>query len=376
MPLHNIEKILSKAVNGSRINSQEALILFEEASLLELGDAANQVRQKLHPDKKPITFVIDRNINYTNICTAGCRFCAFAFQPGDKRTYVLNYETIAQKTQELVDLGGTQLLLQGGHNPEFGLKYYQDLFRKLRQDFPTITLHALSPSEIEHICQVDNLSLEEVINKLKEAGWQSLPGGGAEILVKRVRDILSPLKTSSEAWLEVMRVAHKAGIEGSATMMFGHVETFAERIEHLEKLRTLQDETSGFRAFIAWSFQAGGTPLAKDARIQESDGLDYLRTQAIARLFLDNFKNIQASWVTQGFGIGQTALHFGANDFGGTMLEENVVSAAGAAHSKSCAEELIYHINKAGFEAAQRDTFYNIIQKFDIPIKNPSFGKI
>ncbi len=364
----NAEKILAKAVNGSRITVEETLILFEEAPLLELGSAADQIRQKLHPNDKPVTFVVDRNINYTNICTAGCRFCAFAFQPQDKRTYILDYETIAQKTQELVDLGGTQLLLQGGHNPDFGLKYYQELFQKIRHDFPTVTLHALSPSEIEHICQVDNLSVETVINKLIESGWQSLPGGGAEILVKRVRDILSPLKTSSEAWLEIMRVAHKAGIEGSATMMFGHVETFAERIEHLDKLRTLQDETNGFRAFIAWTFQAGGTPLAKDPRVKETDAFDYLRTQAIARLFLDNFKNIQASWVTQGFGIGQTALHFGANDFGGTMLEENVVSAAGTVHSKSNTDELVYHINKAGFKAAQRDTFYNILKEFNASV--------
>ncbi len=363
------QSILSKATDGKRIDSEECLVLFREASLLDLGEVSNNIRRKLHPDSKPVTFVIDRNINYTNVCTAACRFCAFAFWPGDKRTYSLDYDTIHQKVAELVQIGGTQILLQGGHNPEFGLKYYQDLFRRLRHDFPSVVLHALSPSEIDHICEVDMLSAEDVIAGLKEAGWQSLPGGGAEILVKRVRDILSPLKTDSERWLEIMRIAHRQGIEGSATMMFGHVETYAERIEHMKRLRDLQDETHGFRAFISWSFQPGGTPLAKDPRLNEGEGtgegLDYLKTQAISRIFLDNFPSIQASWVTQGFAIGQTALHFGANDFGGTMLEENVVSAAGTAHSKSTADELVYNIQKAGFKAAQRDTFYNILREFD-----------
>ncbi|MDX1920323.1 MAG: radical SAM protein [Candidatus Caenarcaniphilales bacterium] len=393
------ELILSKAISGKRISSEEALILFREAPLHELGDAANQIRRKLHPDSKAVTFVGDRNINYTNACTAACRFCAFAYWPGDKNVYKLEYSVIQDKIKELIEAGGTQLLLQGGHNPELGIEYYEDLFQKIRSDFPSVTLHALSPSEIDHITQVSNLSLEETIVRLKNAGWQSLPGGGAEILVKRVRDILSPLKTSSERWLEIMKIAHQNGIHGSATMMFGHVETYAERIEHMQRLRELQDETNGFRAFISWTFQPGDTPLSKDVqRLRESppnpldrgnfkappvkeageviqggggdlgsgDGLDYLRTQAISRIFLDNFENIQASWVTQGFAIGQLALHYGANDFGGTMMEENVVSAAGTKHSKSNTRELIYQINKAGFKAAQRDTFYNIIREFNL----------
>ena len=365
-----VRNILEKAIHGNRISSEEAVILFKEADLISLGKAANEVKKRWHPNSDLVTFVVDRNVNYTNACTAACRFCAFAYQPGSKEVYVLDYSTIKDKIQELVDLGGSQVLLQGGHNPELGIEYYEDLFSKIKSDFPNIALHALSPSEIDHICLKDNLDLNIVIDRLKASGWESLPGGGAEILVKRVRDILSPLKTDSERWLEIMRAAHKKGIYGSATMMFGHVETFAERVEHMQRLRDLQDETNGFRAFISWSFQKGNTPLSKDPKMNEGegsgDGIDYLKTQAISRLFLDNFKNIQASWVTQGFAIGQMALHFGANDFGGTMLEENVVSAAGASCSKSNAEELIYQINKAGFKAAQRDTFYNIVKEYNL----------
>jgi cyclic dehypoxanthinyl futalosine synthase len=366
-----IQQILDKATDGKRISSEEAVLLFKEASLIQLGEAANQIRRKLHPDGT-VTFIIDRNINYTNACTAACRFCAFAYWPGDKNVYTLTYQQIHSKIKELVEVGGSQVLLQGGHNPQLGIEYYEGLFGKIKNDFPNIVLHALSPSEIDHICKVDNLALEVVISRLKATGWTSLPGGGAEILVKRVRDILSPLKTDSERWLEIMRAAHKQGIEGSATMMFGHVETFAERVEHMQRIRDLQDETGGFRAFISWSFQPGDTPLSLDPKMSEGegngDGLDYLRTQAISRIFLDNIPNIQASWVTQGFGIGQTALHFGANDFGGTMLEENVVSAAGTQHSKSTSEEMVYQIQKAGFKSAQRDTYYKIIKEFE-PIK-------
>jgi cyclic dehypoxanthinyl futalosine synthase len=367
--MNNVENILNKALNGTRISDEEAVTLFKSADLKDLGYVANEIRKRQHPDTKTVTFVVDRNVNYTNTCTAACRFCAFAFWPGDKRTYVLPYEEIKEKIQELVDLNGTQLLLQGGHNPDLKIEYYEGLFKKIKEDFPSITLHALSPSEIEHISLVSNIPMEEVIQRLIKAGWDSLPGGGAEILVKRVRDILSPLKTTSEAWLKVMELAHKAALGSSATMMFGHVETYAERVEHMARLRELQDKTGGFRAFISWTFQPGDTPLSKDAEISRGegtgDGLDYLRTQAISRIYLDNFKNIQASWVTQGFGIGQMALHYGANDFGGTMLEENVVSAAGNTTSKSNSDELIYQINHAGFNAAQRDTFYNILKTFD-----------
>ncbi|MDX1919030.1 MAG: cyclic dehypoxanthinyl futalosine synthase [Candidatus Caenarcaniphilales bacterium] len=363
----NHKYILAKSVAGERISSEEALVLFREAPLIELGQAAQQVRYRQHPEPK-VTFVIDRNINYTNSCTAACRFCAFAFYPGDERNYLLEYAVIKDKIKELVNEGGSQVLLQGGHNPDLGIEYYEDLFRQIKVDFPEVTLHALSPSEIDHIRLHDNLPLDQVIERLKAAGWDSLPGGGAEILVKRVRDILSPLKTDSETWLEVMRVAHRHGIQGSATMMFGHVETFAERIQHMERIRELQDQTGGFRAFISWTFQPGDTPLAKDSRLSEgegsADGLDYLRTQAVSRLYLDNIPNIQASWVTQGFGIGQIALHYGANDFGGTMLEENVVSAAGSVCSKSNVKELVYQIQKAGFIPVQRDTFYNHLKEF------------
>ena len=358
----SVDLILNKALDQKRISLEEGLVLFKSAPLLDLGEVAQALRNRRYP-KDEVTFIIDRNINYTNTCTAGCRFCAFAFQPKDQRTYVLSYEEIYQKTQELAETGGTQILLQGGHNPELGLDYYRTLFSNLKRDFPQITLHALSPSELDHLANVENLSIERVIEELQKVGWNSMPGGGAEILVERVRQILSPLKISSERWLEVSEKVHQAGIGSSATMMFGHVETFRERLEHLEKLRTLQDKTNGFRAFICWSFQKGETPLSRDKNLQKTyqrgSGIDYLRTQAIARIFL-NIPSMQASWVTEGFELGgQSAISgFGVNDFGGTMLEENVVSAAGAIHSKSNLAELVYQINKAGFKAIQRDTFY------------------
>ncbi|MDJ0624908.1 MAG: cyclic dehypoxanthinyl futalosine synthase [Candidatus Caenarcaniphilales bacterium] len=367
------QKVLNKSINGERISLEEAVVLFKEAPLMELGETANKIRHKLHSDPRVVTFVVDRNINYTNACTAGCRFCAFAHWPDESKEndkiYILKYEEIKNKIHELVNENGTQILLQGGHHPDLGIEYYEALFKRIKSDFPHVVLHALSPSEIDHITKVDNLSLDETLNRLVDSGWESFPGGGAEILVDRVRNILSPLKTDSDRWLEIMEAAHNKGIQGSATMMFGHVETFEERVQHMDRIRSLQDKTKGFRAFISWPFQKGATPLSKDERLQEGegtgDGLDYLRTQAISRIFLDNIQNIQASWVTMGFGIGQVALQFGANDFGGTMMEENVVSAAGTMHSKSNTEELIYQIGKAAYKAVQRDTFYKPIKEFD-----------
>lgn len=363
------QDILNKALNQERISVDEATYLFHNADLMELGNTANLIRQRLH-GKGKVTFVVDRNINYTNICSASCTFCAFATHPNKKRTdgYVLDYEIIKEKIQELTAQNGTQVLLQGGHNPELGIEYYEELFTKIKSDFPDITLHALSPSEITHIQETSSISLDEVITRLKKAGWDSLPGGGAEILIPRVRNILSPLKISGEQWLNVMEVASTHGIQASASMMFGHVETLRERVEHMQLIRDLQDKTQVFRAFISWTFQKGNTPLSKNSELLAGEGtkdpLDYLRTQAISRIFLDNISHIQASWVTQGFDVGQVSLHFGADDFGGTMLEENVVSAAGAKYSKSDKNNLLYQIRQAGFTPVQRNTMYKHLQEF------------
>ena len=352
----NPDKLLTK-----RITKEEAIDLYKHADLLELGELANEARKKYHPDSKPVTFIIDRNINYTNICTAACRFCAFAFWPGDKRGYINSYEIIYKKTKELVDLGGTQILLQGGHNPSLNIDYYVDLFKRLKKDFPNITLHALSPSEIDHICNVSNLNTETVLKKLIDAGLNSIPGGGAEILVDRVRNIISPLKIKSNRWLEVMEIAHRLALKTTATMMFGHVETLEERIEHMDKIRQLQDKTHGFTAFILWTFQRENNPLGRDMPRHVSTSIDYLKTLAISRVYLDTIINFQSSWVTQGIQIGQMALAFGANDMGGTMLEENVVSAAGTCH-KVPMDEIIHAIHKTGKDAAQRDTQYNVLK--------------
>lgn len=355
-------EILQKSIEGVRITPEEGVILFRFADFLELGAAADQIRQRLH-QKDEVTFVVDRNINYTNVCTARCKFCAFAYTPDDEvNTYTLSYDVIREKIQELVECGGTQILLQGGHNPKLDIHYYVNLFQMIKADFPNIVLHALSPSEIEHISKTSDMRIAETISLLNQAGWESFPGGGAEILVDRVRRIISPYKTSSQNWLDIMEVAHNTGIHGSATMMFGHVESYAERIQHMDKIRALQDKTNGFRAFISWTFQRNNTSLAVHPKLVEGEGeadsIDYLRTQAISRLYLDNVPNIQASWVTQGLQVGQIALHFGANDFGGTMLEENVVSAAGTKHSKSNKDELAYQIRMAGYTPVQRNTFY------------------
>ena len=351
----NFDKLSNK-----RITKKEALDLYLNTDLLELGKIANDTRKEFHPNSKPVTFIIDRNINYTNICTAACRFCAFAFWPGDKRGYVNSYETIYQKTKELVDLGGTQVLLQGGHNPELNIDYYIDLFTRMKKDFPNITLHALSPSEIDHICNVSNLDTKVALKKLIAAGLNSIPGGGAEILIDRVRNIISPLKIKSTRWLEVMEIAQTLGLKTTATMMFGHVETIEERIEHMDKIRELQDKTGGFTAFISWTFQKENNPLGKEIP-KPASSIDYLRTLAISRIYLDNIVNFQSSWVTQGIQIGQMALAFGANDMGGTMLEENVVSAAGTSCPTSM-EEIIHAIHSTGRDAAQRDTQYNILK--------------
>lgn len=355
-----VKELLVKALNKERLSFEEGLLLLKKAPLLDLGYAANEVRKSFHPDDEPITFVIDRNVNYTNVCDAYCTFCAFYAPPGSERGYVLPYETIKEKVKELVDAGGTQLLLQGGHNPLLGIEYYEDLLGALKRDFPALTLHALSPSEIDHITRVSNLTLKEALSRLTAAGLTSIPGGGAEILTDRVKKIISPLKIPASRWLEVMETAHEMGLKTTCTMMFGSVDSPEDQIEHLVKLRDVQDRAPGFTAFIPWSFQPGDTPLGKKVK-RTATAAEYLRIVAVSRLMLDNILNIQSSWVTQGAGLGQTAFAFGANDFGGTMMEENVVSAAGTRCDVTL-DEMIRCIHATGRDAAQRDTQYNILK--------------
>jgi len=355
-------ELLQQASAGKRLGFDDALHLLRQAPILDLAWAADSVRRRFHSDDEPITFVIDRNVNYTNICDAYCQFCAFYAAPGSPRGYVLPYETIRAKIEELVSIGGTQLLLQGGHNPDLGIAYYEELLGRIHHDFPTLTLHALSPSEIDHITRVSKLSLDQTLKRLMAAGLSSIPGGGAEILTSRVKAQISPLKMPAERWLAVMEAAHTLGLKSTATMMYGSVEEDVDRIEHLMKVRELQERTGGFTAFIAWSFQPGGTPLGR--RIKKlSTPVEYLRMVAISRLTLDNITNIQTSWVTQGTGLGQTSFSFGANDYGGTMLEENVVSAAGT-YFHVTLNQMIKDIHATGHDAAQRDTQYNILKLY------------
>lgn len=355
-----IKQLLKRSAGGKRLSYEDGLRLVRQAPLLDLGWAANEARKRFHPDSEPITFVVDRNVNYTNVCDAYCSFCAFYAPPGSKRGYVLPYQTIKEKIDELVAVGGTTLLIQGGHNPDLGIEYYEDLLKSIRADFPKLQIHGFSPSEIDHITRVSNLSLNEALTRLVAAGLCSIPGGGAEILTERVKKAISPLKIPASRWLEVMEGAHRLGIRTTATMMYGSVDTDEDRIEHLVKLRDLQDRAPGFTAFIAWSFQPGGTPLAKKVK-RLTTAVDYLRMVAISRLMLDNIANIQSSWVTQSSALGQTAFAFGANDFGGTMLEENVVSAAGTTFRVTM-RDMIDCIHKAGRDAAQRDTQYKILK--------------
>ncbi|MEW6662141.1 MAG: cyclic dehypoxanthinyl futalosine synthase [Bacillota bacterium] len=349
--------ILNRVLAGERLTSAEALTLAQKASLLELGWAADQVRRRLHP-QQVLTFVIDRNINYTNVCVTGCKFCAFFRPPGHPDSYVLSRVEIWQKIRETLAQGGTQILMQGGLHPELGLDWFEDLFRAIKQDFPII-LHSLSPVEIHYLARRENLPTGDVIKRLAAAGLDSIAGGGAEILVDRVRQHISPHKVSAQQWLAIMAEAHRQGLRSSATMMFGHAETMADRIAHLEALRQVQDETGGFTAFIPWSFQPGNTALGGTP----ASAQDYLHTLALSRLYLDNIPNLQASWVTQGTKIAQIALAFGANDLGSTMLEENVVRAAGTTYHTTMAE-MLAAIRDAGYIPVQRDNLYRTVKVF------------
>jgi len=351
-----INRLLDKAVAGERLTPDEGLTLLREAPLATLGRAAEAVTRRLHPEPYR-TYNIDRNINYTNVCTAVCDFCAFYRRPGDDEGYVLPREELLQKVEQTVALGGNQILLQGGLHPKFRLDWYEQLLQDVKARFPQVNIHGFSPPELYHFTKVNRLPLRDVLVRLKAAGLGSIPGGGAEILVDRVRGEITRGKVMTDDWLDVMRVWHELGGRSSATMMFGHVETLAERIEHLERLRRLQDESAGFTAFICWTFQPDYTDMSD---VPKAGPCDYLKTQAVARLYLDNFPNIQASWVTQGLKIGQLGMLFGANDMGSLMIEENVVAEAGTVHYLTL-DEIRDAIVELGFAPRQRDVFYELV---------------
>lgn len=351
-----MENIIRKIENGERISTDEALNMLLNSEFLTLADLANKKRKKLHPEPD-VTFVVDRNINYTNICMSECLFCAFYCQEDETGGYVITKPELKQKIEETMKLGGTQILLQGGMHPGLELSFYTDMLRYIKENFP-IHIHGFSPPEIYFLAGKTSLSVSEVLSQLIEAGLDSIPGGGAEILVDEIRTEVSPNKCNAEQWLNVMETAHNLGLRTTATMMFGHVEKPEHIIEHMDKIRSLQDRTGGFTAFIPWTFQPDNTKI--DA--QKTSAVEYLRVLALSRIFFDNVDNIQASWVTQGDKIAQAALAFGANDLGSTMIEENVVAAAGVDYMLP-KEELIRLIRTAGFQAKQRDCFYNIIKE-------------
>ena len=362
-----IEEILQRSVAGERLHGGEVLQLFEEAQLHELGRAAHDLRLSRCP-AEVVSYVVDRNINYSNVCYVDCTFCAFWRHKKDDDAYVLTQEQIHQKIDSLLEIGGTQILLQGGHHPNLTIDWYLDLLSGIKARYP-IHIHGFSPSEIEHFGKVFKLPTREVLRLFHEAGLDSVPGGGAEILNDRVRDKLARTKVSASRWIEIMEEAHGLGMRTSATMMFGHIETLPERVEHLLRVRDSQDRTGGYTAFICWTYQPGFTPMA-EAEMPElieipvsahKGSIDYLRTLAISRLTLNNIDNFQSSWVTQGKKIGQLTLCFGANDLGSTMMEENVVSAAGV-RFRLTREEMDELIRSAGFRPAQRDNYYNILQ--------------
>ncbi|HDQ40439.1 MAG TPA: dehypoxanthine futalosine cyclase [Desulfonatronum sp.] len=337
-----------------RISRHEALELWRETDVIELGALAHARRMRVHPEFT-VTYIVDRNINYTNVCVSGCKFCAFYRPPGHSEGYVLSREQLALKVQETLDLGGRQILLQGGMNPELDMDFYESMLAFIKQAFPRVAVHGFSPPEINFLAERSGLDLRTVIHRLIKAGLDSIPGGGAEILVDEIRRDISPRKCSTDAWLEVMAEAHQLGLKTTATMMFGHREDISDRVEHLFRVRDLQDRTGGFTAFIPWTFQPQNTRID----VPEASSTEYLKFLALSRLFLDNIANIQASWVTQGPHIGQMALHWGANDFGSTMIEENVVAATGV-HFLLPEDELRALVRGAGFEPRRRRMDYSL----------------
>ncbi|MEI8227904.1 MAG: cyclic dehypoxanthinyl futalosine synthase [Planctomycetota bacterium] len=364
-----VREILADTAAGRRLSAPDAVRLLESRDLAAIGRAANAVTKRLHPEPYR-TYNIDRNVNYTNICTAVCDFCAFYRTPKHAEGYVLDREVLLAKVAETVALGGDQILMQGGLHPTLTLEWYEDLLRDIKNRFPQVNVHGFSPPEIHHFTKVSKRPLREVLERLARAGLGSLPGGGGEILVDRVRTAMTRGKVLTDDWLEVHRQWHLLGGKSTATMMFGHIETLAERIEHLERLRELQDETGGFTAFICWSFQPENTEMAE---IPPAGPFEYLKTQAVARIYLDNFPNIQSSWVTQGREIGQLALLFGANDMGSLMIEENVVSAAGTVHHLTL-EQMRSAIAQLGWIPRRRNVFYELFED-ETPEIDPARGR-
>jgi cyclic dehypoxanthinyl futalosine synthase len=359
MPV-DVRSVIEKAKAGGRLSEAEAVLLFEEADLPELGEGAHATRRRLHPEDVA-TYIVDRNINYTNTCITYCKFCAFYRPPGHPEEYTISKEGMAKKIQELKALGGVQVLLQGGHHPYLKIEWYEDMLRHMKSF--DIHVHGFSPSEIQHLAQISKMSLHDVLTRLRAAGLDSIPGGGGEILVDRVRLAISPLKINSAQWLEVMEEAHRIGLKTTCTMMYGHVETYAERVEHLRVLREQQDRSlarkngGGYTAFICWSLQPDNTEMEGTPK---TGGYEYLRTLAIARMYLDNIPNLQSSWVTQGDKVGQLALLYGANDMGSTMIEENVVSQAGATF-RMTETQIRRVITDLGYAPRRRNMFYDLL---------------
>jgi cyclic dehypoxanthinyl futalosine synthase len=366
-----IGEILRRGAAGERISPDEALLLYTEAPLHPLGEAADAVRRRRYPDGI-VTYLIDRNINYTNVCVTACKFCAFYRAPKHAEGWSHSTDEILRRCAEAGDLGATQVMLQGGHHPEYGVEYYETLFSAVKGAFPELVIHSIGPSEILHMAKVSGVSLDEAIRRIKAAGLDSIAGAGAEMLPARPRKAIAPLKESGERWLEVMEIAHRLGIESTATMMMGTGETNAERIEHLRMIRDLQDRTGGFRAFIPWTYQPENNHLKGKTQCTT---LEYLRLVAVARLFFDNVAHLQSSWLTTGKDVGQLSLHMGVDDLGSIMLEENVISSAGARHRSGLAE-LVRMIRSAGRIPAQRDTLYRHLTVHLTPDDDPTDDRV
>jgi cyclic dehypoxanthinyl futalosine synthase len=359
--MSDIQPILDRALAGERLTTDDCTALLESHDIARIGVAADEIRKRRHPSGV-VTYIIDRNINYTNVCNVVCTFCAFYRRPGKPDTYVRTVEEICEKIDETIALGGTGVLMQGGLHPDFGIEWYEDLLRTLHARYPNFQLHSFSPPEIHNIHLISKLSYEDVLSRLKAAGMSSLPGGGAEILDDEVRKRVST-KCTTDEWLDVMRAAHRVGLRSTATMMFGIGDRTEHRVRHLQRIRDLQDETGGFTAFIPWTFQRENTALGRRIT-EEPTGVDYLKMLAVSRIFLDNIEHFQSSWLTQGLRLGQVALRFGADDMGSIMIEENVVSAAGA-HNEADERMLRYLIREAGFQPQQRDILYNYVNRDD-----------
>ncbi|HEX8455809.1 MAG TPA: cyclic dehypoxanthinyl futalosine synthase [Pyrinomonadaceae bacterium] len=359
MKENNIQPILDKALSNIRLTAADCTALLESDDIARIGAAADEIRKRRHPSGV-VTYIIDRNINYTNVCNVVCTFCAFYRRPGKPDTYVRTVEEICEKIDETIALGGTGILMQGGLHPDFGIEWYEDLLRTLHARYPNIQLHSFSPPEIHNIHLISRLSYEEIMERLKAAGLSSLPGGGGEILDDEVRKRVST-KCTTDEWLDVMRATHRVGLRSTATMMFGIGDRTEHRVRHLERIRDLQDETGGFTAFIPWTFQRENTALGRRIK-DEPTGIDYLKMVSVSRLFFDNIEHIQSSWLTQGLRLGQVVLRFGADDMGSIMIEENVVSAAGA-HNEADERMLRYLIRAAGFHPQQRDILYNHVNR-------------